>query len=696
MKKINTFRNKIIAVILAVLLAITQAVPVFAADPTGEETETFNYVSIGASNTNGYGLYKYFDKNAYEHPAAQNFRDYIRINHAVEGSYPTLVRDWLKEKTGKNVSLSQLAGSGMRSHELRLLLDETYYGDRFTELRFYNTYYEGDGTGGKPEKPWFGNKDSLAKYRSLYKESIEAADFISIDIGENDFTSFLMMALLYPDSIVKNVTGLYDNKNVKDDINQLKPTLTDKEKEKLENITRWVNEKILPKLGNEKVTAFLDGGKNNIADTIAYSYICFCKNFDESIKKIRELNPDAKIVVLGIQNPLAGLKVKVDNYTIPAGDIMGSIIDLANVYLAGGSVFKKEYTYTNCGVYGCVENIGSDLAAYNGDPTFFTADNEDGTPTQAKAFALYNDCLESYLYPGTHVLMWMYMHNDSNDQNNLLGANKTQVDLLKQLLQSGSLNSVLGIFFYALDNKIEDKMAMNIGVTDESDGDDPRVKVQNDGNLKRIYDVGYLAAWNLLGWITKAALETDTIDIGSISELSDIDDIDDVEEQLMDKVNDALEEVIENACTEAITDENITINNYDYSKVNENSVKQMFTGIEWALLCFYIRSVIANSVALHPNLNGHKQLAEAVEAAYETKSYKLRDLRSDIKDNLKTKKENLVSAARETVVDLTLAKISDKIIALLGDKIKALEEKADSSWIYNTIYQLIKAMVQTG
>ncbi len=670
MTKHNIYRAKLISIILVVLLAVTQAVPVFA---EGEKTD-YNYVSIGASNTNGYGLIEYLKDGAFsDAPGSLVFSDHLKIGYEVEGSYPVLVEAWLQEKMGDtyDVKLSQLAGSGMRSHELRMLLDDNYKGDRFTEFRFFSWKedYNGD--------LWFGNSDTLAAKRELYKNSIKGANLITIDIGENDFTQYLAIALLKTNYLMDNENSSF---SAEQDVNDLLGSFTPAEKAKFEKATKWVYDNVLPKIGNQKITDFLNGGKNNIADTIAYAYVSFCKNFDESLSIIRSLNKDAKIIVVGIQNPVTNLRVKVDNYTIPAGDILGSVIDLANVYLASGSAFAKEYTYTNCGSYGSVETVGSAFAKYEGDPTVFTEEksSEDGDCTNAnfRAFAAYTDALETSLLTGTRVVKWMYTNKKADSDNTtILGASSDQVRSISDLKD----------FFKRIDKTNETGVDLKIGEKS------PRAIAKN-GENEKIYNAGCLAAWNYIGWLAKIIFEDNSIDIGKSSEI-------DIKQLDFDKpiaaVSQKIDTVIDAACKAAIADGT----DYEYYKsINEayvrNSVKEL-SKLDMAILAYHFKIGCAFAVSLHPDNNGHKQLANAVEAAYE-KTYTFKDLKSGIKSNLQTKKDNLVSAAKESVVDRTLGKISDKIISFLGDKIARLEEKAADSWIYNTIYQLIKTMITVG
>jgi hypothetical protein len=142
--------------------------------------DKLHYVSLGASNTNGYGHHGYLDHEIYEDPLAANksqMNDY-GYDKAPANAYPTLIKDELMQLTGRDVELHQLAISSMRVEEVLWLLDDTYEPDEYMEWRF---------TGGKS---WFdmahktGGREAL---RAEYRDYIANADVITVDLGWNNF-----------------------------------------------------------------------------------------------------------------------------------------------------------------------------------------------------------------------------------------------------------------------------------------------------------------------------------------------------------------------------------------------------------------------------------------------------------------------------------------------------------------------------
>ena len=144
----NRFIKKIINAVTA--LAITAGIFGFTANAvaasdiqttSSTEKEDFNYVSLGASNVNGYGLHGYNFEGVYEAPFEKNVGNRYGYKMDTPGAYPTLIKEEL-EKT-YNVNYDLIAMSSLRAEELHLLLNNDYWGDSYTDIWFYDT--NGDG-----------------------------------------------------------------------------------------------------------------------------------------------------------------------------------------------------------------------------------------------------------------------------------------------------------------------------------------------------------------------------------------------------------------------------------------------------------------------------------------------------------------------------------------------------------------------
>jgi len=332
---------------ISLLLVLCMVLSICPLTAFAKEDE-LNLVSLGASNVNGYGLRGYLkatgyvDDNAVMEDAALNSElkknaNVLGYNQAPAGSYPALLQEALSKQQGNTVNLSQLAISSMRAEELRILLDNNYNGDAYSAWRFI-----GEGN-------WFdiadGTSDGdFSQLREEYQTAVKKADLITVDIGANNFGVYLSQML----------TNNFKSGN---DLNLVDPQIG-----KLYNGAKAEVNALLAEYGIS-VEDYAE-----LADTLVYALVGFCYNFDKSVERIYELNPDATVVVVSIQNLMAGLGAKLGDVEVPLGDIIGALINTANTYIAIGSPYSSKYLCADVRQNGRVEFFIDKMAAYNGNP----------------------------------------------------------------------------------------------------------------------------------------------------------------------------------------------------------------------------------------------------------------------------------------------------------------------------------------
>ncbi|MCF0124052.1 MAG: hypothetical protein HUJ67_08060 [Ruminiclostridium sp.] len=352
--------KKFIAIILVITLALPIGITAFAAET--ENAEEFHYVSLGASASNGYGLRGYLSDDMYQNPilsGAQtgSLTDISGYGKTPAGSYPALVKEYFENK-GCTVDHDQLAQSSMRVEELRFLLDEDFATDGYTRWRFYD-----------PDKPstwWYSNLDTL---REEYKQSITEADLITYDMGVNNFGVYLSHNLL------GNGTG-----------NDLRYVMEEPYADMFYSAREKLQSRItaLGIVDQETLDTL-----NNFTDTLAYALLGYCTNFDATMEIIRQWNPDASIVVLSVQNTIAGVNVSVNGTKIPLGDLFGIVISIANSYTALYSPYHRDYLYADVSQKGRVTNFGDQLLAYDGDPDTLDQDMKDCMDVYETSLPMY-------------------------------------------------------------------------------------------------------------------------------------------------------------------------------------------------------------------------------------------------------------------------------------------------------------------
>ncbi len=74
----------------------------------------------------------------------------------------------------------------------------------------------------------------------------------------------------------------------------------------------------------EFVTAFIED--------YAYNALVYAYTMPEYVNAVREINPDAKILVVGMYNPFKGRSLEFDGKTLPIGDILDKVVDFATLH----------------------------------------------------------------------------------------------------------------------------------------------------------------------------------------------------------------------------------------------------------------------------------------------------------------------------------------------------------------------------
>lgn len=282
--------KRLAAVLLSVLMIVFCFVPTFAA------TRHYDtYVVLGDSIAAGYMLpgYKFGGKK-------------VAAWHVQEQSYP-----WHIARAVGAKQTYQMAHGGYRTSDLRLLLDDSYRGDFINGRRLPSVKgsYEVDQT-------------ALAKLKRDFRANIAKADLITMNIGSNDATqAFAVLNELVEDDI--SILQAQAQMGV-DPLTNLGTTLRN----------------VATLTGNSIMMARLAGLE---AEALAG----FSTNFDAIVKAIRDLNPHAKLVVMGVYNPVEVASIDTLLVNVQYGQLMNPVLDFFNNYMQYQSPYTDKYTYVD-------------------------------------------------------------------------------------------------------------------------------------------------------------------------------------------------------------------------------------------------------------------------------------------------------------------------------------------------------------
>ena len=412
MRKTRKMRSAIVSLLLAFSLAFSMAGTAFAADATDSNgaNGSGTYVSLGASNVNGYGLRGYMKAvpgktidQTYEaaalDPSIKANANMLGYGSEASGSYPVLVAEEL------GYDLEQLAISSMRAEELRILLDNEYYGDSYSAWRFVG------------EGKWFdiattGGIDTL---RAEYQSKIAKADLITVDIGANNFGVYITHQL--------SSGYAYDN-----DLALIDPELAE-----LYATAQAYTRELVAQYAPEYSEALR--GEKDLVDTMAYALAGFCVNFDIVMEKIYELNPDAEVVVVSVQNLMEGSNMELPGIegAVPVGELFGALVNAANLYIAMGSPYADSYLCADVRQDGRVECFLEDIVAYDGNPASLSAEIRD-------CFDVLDGNPGDSYDKGLHV---KYMVNKATSGNYTKAMLNAAYDAVASILQAAATIDVL-------------------------------------------------------------------------------------------------------------------------------------------------------------------------------------------------------------------------------------------------------------
>ncbi len=522
-------RTGIVKTLLSLVLVLCMVTSYIMIPANAEEKDTFNYVSLGASNTNGYGMRGYITEEELalllSGQVNKNDVNVYGYERTPEGAYPDLIRDYYAQYYS-NVNVHQLGISSMRIEELRILLDNSYMGDDYSSWRFTGN----DG--------WFksAEKGGIPALRAAYQENIANADLVTVDIGWNNFGVYVCNQLV---DYMSN--GRYKWTT---DINAIFDT--DAEKQAAAEGKAIIGNYIKNYVGEGEMA-------NALTDIFAYSIIGYIHNFDIVMEKIYELNPDAQVVVLGIQNLMHGVNVDINGTVLPLGDIYGNFVNMANYYASACSPYQTKYQYVKAGNNEHVTIFLDYMKTYNGDAKNLDQNVKD-------CYDYYDDNL--YIQPTIDVVAGM----------------KIEAEYAK----------ILPILGY-------DSAAEFI-----ADGKQGKLKKYMGINIQKQFDDMYwpalYAAYDTLSVLVKEIANYEVVDANSL--LSGTLDMKAVENALKQSLQD---EIMQNALSAAEG------NGYTVDldvMLPDNNTK--------IVAAMYIRYYMGNSFFAHPNGVGHAEIKDAV------------------------------------------------------------------------------------
>ena len=302
------------------------------------EKPDFNYVSLGDSMSNGYGMDNYAQNGYFDIFADRE------VGHYGDHAYTSQFAEYLSSVY--NVNHIELAVSAMLSRDLLYLIGGgEYIEDGYTGFIDYVGRYCWDlidkNTGAIVDEEFF------AELQNLYINSISDAHLITMGLGNAEFGAYIMHKLMtclgFGGSSYTEVVDYVQLENLMDTCD---PALVEK--------VIALRDKYLAMLPqDEAFDAFEAEQIETIANLFIYTILDFCNNYTKILDRIVELNPDVEIMIVGLMNTLTGVKFELNGETYDLGEYMGLALDIVNTHLTTYATVQvvNDEAYRNATIY---------------------------------------------------------------------------------------------------------------------------------------------------------------------------------------------------------------------------------------------------------------------------------------------------------------------------------------------------------
>lgn len=322
--------RKLIACTLVLSLCLGMTGSAFAATPD----KTVNLVGIGDSMSQGYQFTDYNE----EFSSTPENNHYCGWQGVSERNYLQLLQTELEKKYDEVIK-TDLSLQGMQPDELLKILDwESISDDELSDgavkhLNWWiNDYQLPEDRASNPallkqgEAPYapyvFETQQGMSEY---FKNAIEKADVFVYDIGMNYFGTSLTDRVWGGESQDRHFTDLYKACNPKTQAY-------------IEGLRSEV-EKLLKKTGM--------GTLDELADGMMYAYVSYLYYTNKCLKKIYSLNPDVKVIVVGLYNPHPDLYLTIDGIKVCFSDMIDMAMSSLNTYMTTLSPYRSKFKFAD-------------------------------------------------------------------------------------------------------------------------------------------------------------------------------------------------------------------------------------------------------------------------------------------------------------------------------------------------------------
>lgn len=327
-------------------------------------------MTTGDSTVFGYDLEDCKDDPRYDEPSMP---DHYRNTHGYritsEYSYPALLRNLFglkqlgKTKDDEKPTFAPLATARFRVEDIRCLVDPEYKGDGFTENNIIPMLEE-----------YRYQLDEIMEETMAWLQR-EDLDFVVVGVGSNNFHTYLGNQLI-------------DNENYWFNWDQFSEKKVIDYKNLIEAISNFVHI-----VTGEDVSLY-----QKAIESVVYTTASVMENIPTVVDKIHEINPNAKICLMGIYDPVNTLHYQIPGQSadVKLGTLIDALISRINKSYQACALERQDY---------CFYVDATDVAVlFQEDPQFIDED----------VMNLYHlmDCVNYFIEQNTKTHQTVGGHED--------------------------------------------------------------------------------------------------------------------------------------------------------------------------------------------------------------------------------------------------------------------------------------------
>lgn len=221
------------------------------------------------------------------------------------------------------ITAAEFAMSGCRVEDIRAIIDDSFAGDEYTEIALESLVA-------------LAGLASVEELKALVKEAIAEADFITVAMGNDNFTSYIFNQLL--ETAVLDWEQ-YVGAETAAQIDELRATAVAELAVLIqENFGEYIEADETASLFEyEELAAMLFG----LVENYAYSAVGFALNYNDTINAIHAINPEAEVALIGVYNPFDGMVIE----GIDIGSYVDYIVALINFDLYSYALLTDNTTF---------------------------------------------------------------------------------------------------------------------------------------------------------------------------------------------------------------------------------------------------------------------------------------------------------------------------------------------------------------